>query len=213
VSIKVALVVVAGLSAAASGQRGQAFTFDADRAGAAPAGFTLAAMRQDAPGTWLVRREGPNGLLAHLADAAAGGFALALPAGAAQPGVVLSVRLRLTGGTMAGGLVWRYTDAANFYATLLDLTRRELVLFRVSGGNRVFLESKGDLELDPAAWHTLKIVHDDDDIRVSLGGIRVFEERDRRGDRRAAAVRTGVIAAGNAEVLFDDLRVEPPRGR
>jgi hypothetical protein len=208
-----ALVVVVSLSAAAPVQRGQTFTFDADRAGAAPSGFTLAAMRQEAPGAWLVRREGSNGLLAHLADPDAGGFALALAPGVAQPDVVASVRLRLSGGAMAGGLVWRYTDAANFYATLLDLSGRELVLFRVSGGNRVFLESKDDLELDPAAWHTLKIVHDDDDIRVSLGGIRVFEDRDRRGDRRAAAVRTGVIAAGKAEVLFDDLRVEPPRNR
>jgi len=208
------LLLVLGLgSLAAAPQRGQLFQFDTDRPGVAPTGLVLAAMRQERPGEWLIRREGTNGMLMHRADAAANGLALALVASAGERESVASVRLRLAGGAMAGGLVWRYTDAANFHATLLDLARRELVLFRVTAGNRVFLESKDDLELDPAGWHVLKVDHDDDEIRVSLGGLRVFEDRDRRGDRRSGLGRLGVIAAGHAEVWFDDLRVEPPRNR
>ena len=212
--LRSALLAIACLCAAAAArQRGQLLTFDADRAGVLPAGFTLAAMRQDSPGAWMVRRDGSNGMLAHLADPNASGFALAL-AVTATDREAAAVRLRLSGGTLAGGLVWRYVDPENFHATVLDLARRELVLFRVTGGNRVFLESKDDLELDPRAWHTLKVTHDDEDIQVSLGGIRVFEERERRNDRRAGGLgRTGVIAAGGAEVWFDDLRVEPARNR
>ncbi len=52
-----------------------------------------------------------------------------------------------------------------------------------------------------------KIVHDESRIQVSLGGIRVFEERDRRYDRETPPGRTGLVAAGNAEVWFDDLRI------
>jgi hypothetical protein len=208
------IVLVASLGVlAAAPQRGQVFSFDADPPGAAPASLVLAAMRQDKPGEWLIRRDAANGVLVHRADAAATGLALALVATAGDREEIASVRLRLAGGAMAGGLVWRYIDPGNFYATLLDLARRELFLFRVTGGNRVFLESHDDLELDPAAWHVLKVDHDHEEIHVSLGGIRVFEDRDRRGERRPSLGRLGVIAAGNAEVWFDDLRVEPARGR
>ena len=37
-----------------------------------------------------------------------------------------------------------------------------------------------DLELDPKAWHTLKIVHVGESVRAMLGGVRVFEDADRR---------------------------------
>ena len=94
---------------------------------------------------------------------------------------VASVRLRLAGGARAGGLVWQYQDEHNFYAAMLDLTRQELSMYRVTGGNRVRLETEDDLELDPEAWHTLKVARDDGRIYVALGGIRVFEERDERG--------------------------------
>jgi hypothetical protein len=45
---------------------------------------------------------------------------------------------------------------------------------------------------------------------VSLGGIRVFEDS-HRGQDRPGAGRVGLIAAGDAEVWFDDLRVDSPR--
>jgi hypothetical protein len=209
--LRLALVVAAGVSVSAqSGSRGQTFAFDADRAGTLPAGFTLAAMRQPQPGVWQIRRDGANGLLAHAAQPAATGFGLALATDGTERDISATVRIRFAGTVMSGGLVWRYVDPANFYATILDLSRRQLVLFRVTGGNRVFLEAEDDLELDPAAWHTLKIVHDDDEIHVSLGGIRVFEDRERRGERRPGG-RTGLIAGGASDVWFDDLRVEPRR--
>ena len=170
-------------------------------------------MRQDTPGTWRVRRDGANGVLVHQAAEGAAGFGLALAPDAPLRDVQASVRLRLAGGARAGGLVWRYADANNYYGAILDLMRAEVVLFRVSAGNRTFLEREDDLELDPDAWHTLKIVHDESRIQVSLGGIRVFEERDRRYDRDTAPGRAGVIAAGAAEVWFDDLRIEPDRDR
>ena len=187
--------------------------FNKDGAGSVPPGFELAAMRQDTAGAWLVRRDGANGVLVHEATDKAGGFALALAPAPPLRDVQASVRLRLASGARAGGLVWRYADANNHYGAILDLAKAEVVLFRVTAGNRTFLEMEDDLELDPAAWHTLKIVHDESRIQVSLGGIRVFEERDRRNDNGAAPGRTGVVAAGAAEVWFDDLRIEPDRDR
>ena len=60
-------------------QRGPARTFDSEAVGAAPTGFTLAAMRQASPGTWAVRKHGTSTHLVHDADAAAAGVSLAHP--------------------------------------------------------------------------------------------------------------------------------------
>ena len=194
-------------------QRGPARTFDTEAVGAAPTGFILAAMRQASPGTWAVRKHGTSTHLVHDADAAAAGVSLAILSGASTSEFVASVRLRLAGGARAGGLVWQYQDEHNFYAAMLDLTRQELSMYRVTGGNRVRLETEDDLELDPEAWHTLKVARDDGRIYVALGGIRVFEERDERGGHGSAAARLGLISAGNAETWFDDLRVGEDRDR
>jgi hypothetical protein len=210
---RVALAVLWAASQAVAGQGTPGHTFDEARPGAPPSGFELAAMRQDAPGRWLVRREGMNGILLHHAEEGATGFGLALAPDPPRRDVQASVRLRLMSGTRAGGLVWRYTDAAHYYGALLDLGSATITLFRVTDGNRTFLESEEGLELDAGAWHTLKIVHDEARIDVSLGGIRVFEERDRRYDRTTGPGRTGVIAAGAAEVWFDDLRIEAHQER
>jgi hypothetical protein len=82
----------------------------------------------------------------------------------------------------------------------------------VVDGNRIGIEREGDLELDPAAWHTLKAVHDGGAVAVSLGGIRIISERDGRFER-APPGKVGVIAAGGTEARFDDLRVDAPAGR
>jgi hypothetical protein len=65
-----------------------------------------------------------------------------------------------------------------------------------------------DLELDADAWHTVKIKQDGSEIDVSLGGIHVLRDRDRR-DNRPREGLVGVVATGHSEVWFDDLRIEP----
>lgn len=209
----IAALVGTTLLAAAThaSQRTPPRTFDAERPGP-PEGFVFAAMRQASPGRWSVRRQGGSGVLVHAADAAATGYAFAIPAGAALQDVVLSARLRLAGGARAGGLVWQYQDEHNHYTAVLDLARQEIALYRVVAGNRTRLELEDDLELDVEAWHTMKVVHDGDGIAVSLGGIKVFEERG-RSTRVTTPGRAGLLATGHSEVWFDDWRAEPRQGR
>jgi hypothetical protein len=211
----VAAVPFAWLAAGAvlAGQGAQVWTFEADRVGAPPATFTLAAMRQGSPGAWAVRAETGRSWLAHAADPASRGFSIAVAPGPALRDVVVSARLRLAGGARAGGVVWRYVDPENYCAAILDLARRDVSMYRVSRGNRVRLDDHEDLELDPDAWHSLKAVQREDLASVILNGIRVFEERTSRGERAAWPGRVGLIAGGDAEVWFDDLRAEPPRDR
>lgn len=186
-------------------------TFDDDSIGAPPQGFAFAVARQQTPGRWLVRAEGSNHYLTHLADpAGAGGFALAVLETPHPAQMRASVRLKLTGGERVGGLVWRYQDAENFYVAALDLRAQELALYRVVRGNRIRLDEEDELELDDSAWHSLRVVQDDDDIRVSLGGIGVMRVRDRTFTEGG---RAGVWSGGGATAWFDDFRVEPEEDR
>jgi hypothetical protein len=182
-------------------------TFDDDAIGVLPPGFTFTTARQQVPARWLVRAEGPNHYLTHLADpAAAGGFSLAVLDATPPVQMRASVRLKLTEGERVGGLVWRYLDAENFYLAALDLRLQELALYRVVRGNRIRLDEEDELELDGSAWHSLRVVQDDDDIRVSLGGIGVLRARERTVPEGG---RAGVWSGGGATLWFDDFRIEP----
>jgi hypothetical protein len=93
----------------------------------------------------------------------------------------------------------------NHYSAQLDLAKQELAMYRVVNGNRIRLERENDLELDPDAWHSLKIFQERGEIRVYLGGIRVFSERD-RVPRASASV--GLWTGGDSSIMFDDFRIE-----
>jgi Domain of Unknown Function (DUF1080) len=186
-------------------------TFDDDKTGAPPAGFALAAGREASADQWGVRREGKGGVLAHTGlQSPRDSFALAVFSGAQYGDAEISVRLKATGGGRSAGLVFKYQDPMNHYAVQLDLANQDLAMYRVVSGNRIRLEREDDLELDPEAWHALKVVQDGDEIRVYLGGIRVFTDRDRTPH---AALSVGLWSAGDTTVLFDDFRIEPDHNR
>ena len=203
-------IMAASVSVAAS-QAPALFTFDQVAAGALPAGFTTASFRQPAPGPWAVNRAGGGAALNHAGVPDGTGWSLALAPDPAPAAFRVTARMRLSGGSRAGGLVWHYQDARNFMAAVLDIGDGDLELFRVSDGNRIRLEDRDGLELDSQAWHTLRVVVGEGRTTVSIGGIRVLDRDERRPAARTA--RVGLLAHGRADAAFDDLRVEPPSGR
>jgi hypothetical protein len=187
------------------------WTFDTDPPGRAPAAFTYRVTRDAAPARWLVQREATNGFLVHAGEPSAkGGFSLAILEDQARSPVSLSARMRLAGPNGELGIAWRVQDANNYYLARLDVEggEQDIALYRIVNGNRVRVDGEDDLELDRAAWHTIKVVQEDDTIRVYLGGIRVLRARDR------TFARPGGVAlwcTGEAVAHFDDLRVGQER--
>ncbi len=182
-------------------------TFDDDPASAPPRGFLFSGLRDAAPGRWTVQREGIDGILAHGGDPnASRGLSLALMDAPPVGEVEISVRLRLLSGERAGGLVWRYRDEGNFYLARLRLSDQSVTVYRVINGNRIRVEAEDDLELDPAAWHALKVVQRRESARIYIGGVKVFELRDRTF---RAPGRVGVCADAGSTVWFNDLTVRP----
>ena len=185
-------------------------TFEDDKIGAPPPGFVTAAGREASVEGWSVRREGNGRVLVHEGKAApADSFAVTVLSGAQYTDVSVSVRFKATGGGRAAGLVWKYQDPMNHYAVHLDLVRQELAMYRVVSGNRIRVEREDDLELDADAWHSMRILQENGQIRVYLGGIRVLTERDRQPNAPAGV---GIWVSGDSTVMFDDFRVEDETG-
>lgn len=215
-AIRIALALAA---AAANGRSSETIrTFEGEPVGRAPSGFTFQVARESGPARWLVQRQDSNSFLAHVGSSAArGGFALAILEGALpEAAVSVSARTRLEGRSGSLGVLWRVQDAENYYLAKLDLSKQDIGLYRVVRGNRVRIEGEDDLELDPEAWHTVKIVQEEHDIRVYIGGIRVLRARDRTFTGPGAA---GVWCTGDADAHFDDFKIgshndaSPRRGR
>jgi hypothetical protein len=181
-------------------------TFDEDPIGAAPPGFVFAETRQAPPAQWAVERDGQGNVLVHNGVGGSGGFAVAILDQNPIDEVEVAARMKLVGGDQAAGLVWRYQDPNNYYLARLRLGRQSIDVYRLVNGNRVRVEGEDDLELDPAAWHTLKVVQGRERARVYLGGIKVFEFRSRALREPG---RAGVWSAGASTAWFDDLRVSP----
>lgn len=181
-------------------------TFEDDKIGAPPAGFSMAAGRDASSDGWTVKREGSGRVLVREGrKSPADSFAVAIFSGAQYRDVQVSVRFKAIGGARTAGLVWKYQDPLNHYSAHLDLIRQDIVMYRVSNGNRIRLEREDDLELDPDAWHSLKVFQEHGEIRVYLGGIRVFAERDRTPKTLASV---GIWIGGDSTVMFDDFRIE-----
>jgi hypothetical protein len=207
--VKLPAYVLATLVAAATGavaEQGGSWSFDDLPAGRPPPGFSFHTVPDEQTGRWTVQRDGANGLLAFTRQGRPA-VQLAVVETASLDNLTVSTRLRFEGQGRAG-LAWRYRDANTYYAIALDLQARDVRIYRVAGGNRTRLEDEDDLELDPGAWHVLKVEHQETRMRVWINGVPVTSARDRRLPEPGAI---GLWADGDSAVWFDDLRAEPLR--
>jgi hypothetical protein len=160
----------------------------------------------DQNGYWSIVHEGASWVLAHAQQRSTAGAQLAIVEGVSLGDVTVSTRLRFTDGAGAAGVSWRYRDRDNYYLAALDLRAQDVRIYRIAGGNRTRLEDEDDLELDPAAWQTMKIEHRIGRIRVWINGVPVADARDRTNPEPGAI---GVWSASDAGTWFDDLRAGP----
>jgi hypothetical protein len=108
----------------------------------------------------------------------------------------------------AGGLVWRFKDANNYYVVRANALEGNVVLYKTVNGKRSSLQVKGrmfgygvDTNVPEGKWSVLRVEFAGNLFTVFYGGKKLFQvEDDTFGD--AGAV--GVWTKADSVTLFDD---------
>jgi len=100
----------------------------------------------------------------------------------------------------AGGVVWRYKDADNYYIARANALENNVRIYHFIDGKRA--EFKGaNLKVTPKEWHTLRVDFAGNRFTVTYDGQPLFEAED---DKITAAGKVGVWTKADSVTLFDD---------
>ena len=120
----------------------------------------------------------------------------------------VSVRLKPVSGRedRAGGVVWRYRDANNYYLVRANALTKTVVVYKVERGQRsqVGLEVRHDIPSN--AWSILKVSVRGPKFQVYVNHHRILESWDRTFN---GAGKVGLWTVSDSVTYFDDFRVYP----
>jgi hypothetical protein len=182
--------------------------FEKDRVGAPPVGFYFRKMGDGPPGKWEVVNDGGNQVLAQLSESPERyRFPMAILAGSKTQNVKLQVRIKAIRGEkdQSGGVVWRYQDAENYMLARMDVTERNVRLFRIWDGNRIHMGEENGLDLKTNQWYTLRVEHRGPEIKVYLNDDIMLIRHTKHFHK---AGRFGLWTKADSVMYFDDLVVE-----
>lgn len=197
------------------GDSRRTWSFDGDRDGAPPSGFSFGRTGSGALGRWVVRVEpdAPSrpSVLAQLdADDSDNRFPVAAADSPSLRDVRLSVRCKPVSGRVdqACGLVFRYRDENNYYVTRANPLEDNIRLYYVKDGSRRQIASWSG-EVTAGAWHEYVVEMRGGHIQVSWDGRKVLDHHD---STFPEAGRVGVWTKADSVTYFDDLTVAPLDG-
>ena len=196
--------LVAGLPALllASHAFSETTNFDADPVGQAPAGWTCGTTGKGSP-QWTVEADAsaPSGRNV-LKQAGTATFPWCVKNSAQAANGTVEVKFKPISGKedQAGGVVWRWKDANNYYVARANALESNVSLYYTVNGVRNTIAYK-DAPVARGAWHTLRVAYNDDAIEVWLDGKIYIEAKDRH---IPTAGKAGVWTKADSVTLFDD---------
>lgn len=108
----------------------------------------------------------------------------------------------------AGGIVFRFKDANNYYIVRANALEDNVVLYKTVDGKRSSLQVKGrmfgygvDTKVPKGKWSTLRVEFQGNLFTVSFNGKKLFEVED---DTFKDAGAVGVWTKADSVTLFDD---------
>lgn len=192
------------------GTNPRAWTFDAQSAGEAPAGWRLAETNGDGSlAPWVVTADSsatstPNVLTVGQTHNAGQTYNVALATGTEYKNVVLTVKVKAGSGDedQGGGPIWRAKDAANYYVARWNPLENNLRVYLVKDSKRKMLGSV-KVEGDASAWHEIRVETKNNSITVEFDGKTFVEAQD---DGLTEGGMVGLWTKADASTSFDDLR-------
>jgi 3-keto-disaccharide hydrolase len=188
----------------------QLWDFEDVKVGVLPRGWTAAKTGEGEGSDWKVveDKSAPAGarVLAQLAAGPRPLFNLCVIDRTALKDLELSVAFKAVEGKVdqGGGVVWRYTDADNYYIARFNPLEDNYRLYKVVDGKRIQLATKERLEAPAGKWHTLAIKMKGNSIECSLNGEKHLEAKD---DTFNKPGQIGLWTKADAQTYFDKLEV------
>jgi hypothetical protein len=109
----------------------------------------------------------------------------------------------------AGGLVWRFKDANNYYVVRANALEGNVVLYKTVNGKRSSLQIKGrmfgygvDTPVPRGKWSTLRVDFKGSMFSVTFNGKKLFDVED---DSITGAGAVGLWTKADSVTLFDNI--------
>jgi hypothetical protein len=162
-------------------------SFDADKIGSAPSGWTIAKTGRGEP-QWTVEDDSSapsKGKVVRQSGRAT--YPLLLKTGTNVKDGFVEVHFKAISGSedRAGGIVWRAKDADNYYVVRANALEDNVVLYKTVNGTRSALDIVGRkggygvrAPVPAGQWHTLKVDFSGSHFKVVFDGKPAFEVED-----------------------------------
>jgi len=196
------------------------WNFDKEKVQQLPPGWLSEHTGQGSQGNWKVVADAtapsqPN-VLAQLSDDSTNyRFPLAIVEKTNYKNVVLTVRFKAISGKrdQGAGLVWRFSDANNYYVVRANALENNVVLYKVQDGKRISLAPKGTPEktygvktrVPGNTWNQLGVTVKGNLFAVSLNGQNLFEVED---NTFVEGGKIGLWTKADSVIYFDDFTAE-----
>jgi hypothetical protein len=173
--------------------------FVAGKAGGAPAGWQCGSTGGGAP-RWSVDVDLPSGRPV-LKQSGKGRFPWCVKSDTSLANGWVEVRFKAIAGKedQAGGIVWRWKDADNYYVARANALENNVSLYYTQGGARHTIKYQ-DAPVAPNTWHVLRVEFKGTRIRVLLNGKPYIEQDD---SHIAGAGKIGVWTKADSVTAFD----------
>jgi hypothetical protein len=194
---------------------GRVITFDTFPLGKTPPGWTVAMTNRGRAPQWEVRKDGsaatqPYVLAQVSTDPTGDRSPLAILDNMALRDGDVSVRIKLVSGqaVQAGGLIWRYRDANNYYLARASALEQNVAVFKVQNGQRIRILPgvKHDLPANGHGWAILKVSVRGNRFQVYLDHRRILQGAD---NTFSGPGGVGLWTVADSVTYFDDFRVYP----
>jgi hypothetical protein len=187
---------------AASAAFAETETFDREKAGVAPAGWSCGVTGKGSP-RWTVESDslapsGPN----VLRQSGSGTFPWCMKTGTSVADGFVEVKFKPEKGQQdqAGGVIWRAKDGDNYYVARANALEDNVSLYYTANGRRNTIKYV-NAPVPRNAWHTLRVEFSGKRIKVVLDGKAYIEAHD---DHISAAGMVGVWTKADSVTAFDD---------
>ena len=205
----------ANLKGQAQGGLFNRWTFDQQKPGEAPAGFSMLEFGEGPAADWTIQADcdapsASNILVVNSSCQSVSCYRLIVADEFQYEYPDMSVRMRfpIDAATGVGGVVFGVKDATHFYAAVVDLATKTFEVIRVVDGKETRL-GRSSISPKAAPWHMLRIqrntIISKDYIETYFDGqLAVTVE-----DQSLAIGRVGLLVRGHTQLDFDSVHAIP----